>query len=565
MHPELLIQTAEGDLRTVALDGARQGLGRSSSNELYYPDDAGLSRQHLVFEAAEGGWTVRDLGSKNGTYVNGSRISAPHRLKSGDKVHAGHLAMEFVEPVAAPAAMETTPAAIEKAPAATPQHTVMFVEDKAANTPKGPTVRTSLQEVLEAAPKEVLETPEGAPHVAALIRAGRELAGHRPLEELFEVILDLAMQAVNAARGVLMTLEGEELSSKAARGDGFRISSAVRDCVLRDRISLLVKDAQLEEAFRNRMSIVTQRVRSMMAVPLQSNERVIGLIYVDSPDLMNPFDEHDLNLLTVMANVAAIRIEHARLVQVEQAERIMAKELEQAAEIQRRLLPSEVPAVPGFDLAGHNAACRGVGGDYYDFVPLPDGRFAFLVADVSGKGMPAAMLMSSLQSRVQMLLEEPSDLASMTARLNRTLKKSCPANRFVTFFLCALDPVTGTVSFCNAGHNPPLLVRASGSVERLDQGGGLPLAMFPVARYEEHSCHLDPGDAIVLYSDGVSEAPRPGDGEEFGEDRLAELLIRCRFAPAQTIISTVIDAVGRWTEGAPPADDITLVIGRRLF
>ena len=181
---------------------------------------------------------------------------------------------------------------------------------------------------------------QGSPQMRALIRAGRELAGHRPLAELFPLIMDLSVEAVMAGRGVLMTLDGDELNVRAARGEGFKISTTVRDRVLKEKASLLVRDAQLDQALREHMSIVEQKVRSMIAVPLQTNDRVIGLIYVDSPNAIREFTREDLNLLTVMANVAAIRIEHARLNEIEEAERAMAKEMHQAALIQERLLGS---------------------------------------------------------------------------------------------------------------------------------------------------------------------------------------------------------------------------------
>lgn len=538
---ELMIHLPDGGVSTVALDGTRYGLGRCSTAELCYPDDAGLSRNHLAFEWNGMAWMVVDLGSKNGTYVNGVRLTAPHVLAPGDKITAGHLSIDFLE-----------------ASANVSQSTVVFVEatGPAANS----TVVTSLRQVLEHSDAE--SEPKSAQHVDALIRAGRELVGHRPLGELFEVILGLSIEAVHASRGVLMTVEDGDLVMRANRGDGFRISTAVRDRVLIEKESLLVLDAQMEEAFRSRMSIVQQQVRSIIAVPLETEDRIIGLIYVDSPTLLVPFTKQDLSLLTVMANVAAIRIEHARLVQVEQTERMMAKDLEQAAEIQRRLLPDGPPSVPGLDIAGYNSPCRGVGGDYFDFFPYTDGRVGLLVADVAGKGMPAAMMMSSLHSRVQILAEEPCDLAEMTARLNRAVKKNSPSNLFITFFCCLLSPSTGELIYCNAGHNPPLIVRQNGAIEHLEDGG-LPLGLFPHAQYEQKLAAMHAGDVLVLFSDGISEAPRPSDDEEFGEDRLAGIIKDNPGASTADLISGVIGEVEGWTKGAPAADDITLVIARR--
>jgi serine phosphatase RsbU (regulator of sigma subunit) len=368
---------------------------------------------------------------------------------------------------------------------------------------------------------------------------------------------------VGATRGVLMTLEGKELVVQAALGEGFRISNTVRDRVIKEKTSLLVRDARLDEAFADRMSIVQQQIRSMLAVPLQTDDRVIGLIYLDSPHFIKEFTKEDLSLLTVMANVAAIRIEHTRLAEVEQAERLHAKQLEQAAEIQRGLLPVQAPNVPGVDLAGYNAACHTVGGDYYDFLPYPDGRVGLLVGDVAGKGMPAALLMSSLQARVQVLFDDPTNLAALVTRLNRIITSNCPSNRFITFFISVLDPKTGELTYVNAGHNPPLVAHADGTVEKLE-GTGLILGILPMATYQQGVCHMDVGDALLLFSDGVSEPVSPHADEEFGEERLAQVLATLRDQSAESIIACINQKVDDFTEGAPPLDDITLVVAKRV-
>jgi len=170
--------------------------------------------------------------------------------------------------------------------------------------------------------------------------------------------------------------------------------------------------------------------------------------------------------------------------------------------------------------------------------------------------------MSSLQARVQVLIENPSELGSLTTRLNRLLAANCPSNRFITFFLGILDTVTGEMVYCNAGHNPPLLVRADGRVDELE-GGGPILGILPTVVYQEHRCRTEPGDMIVLYSDGVTEATS-AEEEEFGEHRLAQLLVSLRTEPARAVIEKVNQAIVEFTGGAPPADDLTLVVARRL-
>lgn len=540
----LSIQLQDGQIRMAPLDRDRLCLGRSSAAELCFPEDSGLSRQHLLLEREGHQWTVQDLGSKNGTFLNAVPLKARAVLKPGDRLAAGHLLITF----------EGEP----EEPPAPPSPVTFYAEPE---SPQVSTIVTSLEGALthQAAP----EPARGLAQMQALIKAGRELAGNRPLGELFQVILDLAIEAVGAQRGVLITSEQDgALAVQAFRGKNFRISTAVRDRVLQGRDSVLVRDTQLDEAFRGRVSIVEQKVRALMAVPLQTGERIIGLIYVDSPFLLREYTRDDLNLLTVMANVAAIRIEHARLAEVEQQERVMKRELEQAAEIQRRLLPEAPPSVAGADLAGYNSPCRTVGGDYFDFFPYGDGSVAMLLGDVSGKGMPASLLMMALQARVQVLAQEPGDVGAMMTRLNRITSARCPSNRFITLFCCVLDPASDRLDYANAGHNPAALVRGDGSVEWL-QGGGPVLGVLPKACYEQYRAAMHPGDLLVLYSDGVTEALNAA-GEEFGEQRLAALLCAVRHEPAQAVVQAVTRALGDFAAGTAFADDITIVAARRV-
>jgi serine phosphatase RsbU (regulator of sigma subunit)/pSer/pThr/pTyr-binding forkhead associated (FHA) protein len=542
--PEISILTQDGKTRTYNLEGERVGLGRANTNELCFPEDSGLSRQHLVFERDGDGWNVRDAGSKNGTLLNGERVAGSRRLKNGDRVMAGHLTIVFG------AAARPFP------------ETVVFIdtrEDRPTATRKASDVvaATGAQGTKPGAAATV-----SADKVGALIKAGRELMGRRPLAELFPLILDLATEAVNAERGVLLTLEGDSLVVKASSGGNFRISTGVRDRVLKEKTSILVNDVLSDEAFRGMQSLVAQQVRMLMAVPLQTNEQVIGLIYVDSPTLVREFTVEDLNLLTVMANVAAIRIEHARLAEIEEAERILAKDLEQAAIIQRQLLPAAAPQLPGLELVGYNAPCRTVGGDYYDFLTYEDGRIGIALGDVSGKAMPAALLMTSLQARLRVLAEQPTDVADLITRLNRHTAVNCPSNRFITFFFALVDPRTGEIVFSNAGHNPPLLARGDGSVERLE-GGGLIMGLFPQATYEAVTARMCPGDLLVLFSDGLTEATNAA-GDEFGEESLIDILRANRNRTAQEVAEAVTNAVCEFAAGAAMADDLTLVVLRKI-
>jgi serine phosphatase RsbU (regulator of sigma subunit) len=544
---QLVISGPEGSSTTVELQKPVLSLGRSADNDLAYPDDPWLSRSHLAFEQRDGTWFVKDCASRNGTVLNTTTLKDAQRIRPGDRIYAGHLTIEIRDP------------SLER-----PKPVISFVPQEEERITREATIVTSLDKLLGKSPgtqygREVsLNTTRV---VGALIRAGQELAGHRPLDELFGVILKLSLSAVEAKRGVIMTLEDGELVVRASEGDGFSISTAVRDRILRERCSLIVGDAQLDDALRQQRSIVMHRVRSMMGAPLQTGERVIGLIYVDNGALLRPFSQEDLDLLTVMANVAAIRIEHARLIEVEQSEKLMELELAQASEIQTMLLPKEAPPCPGYDIAGHHLPCRTVGGDYFDLVPYNDGRLALVVGDVSGKGLPAAILMSSLQARVQMLRETSPDPASAVTLLNRNFAERCPEGKFVTFFYALLDPRSGRLQYSNAGHNYPLLLRANGKTEQL-AGGGLVLGLFPMAHYELCETELQPGDTLVLYSDGVTEACDPP-GEEFGEDRLADFLRANANECCGRVISHLIDHLRSWHGSTAFEDDFTIVLVRR--
>jgi phosphoserine phosphatase RsbU/P len=545
MPRELLIQGPDGQTKTIPLTGERLAVGRSSAAELCFPEDAGLSRQHFAFESQGEDWTVQDLGSKNGTFVNNIPLKARLILKPGDRITAGHVVVVF-------------------SPDSDSLNAGLVVFDgNESSSPTTSTVVTSLEGALS---NQTLAIERGGPKASApmqaLIRAGQELTANRPLAELFPLILDLAIQAVNAQRGVLMLLEGETLMARAHKGEGFRISTAVRDRVIDEKTSILVRDAQLDDAFKGRMSIVEQKVHTMMAVPLQTRERIIGLIYLDSPFILREFTKDDLNLLTVMANVAAIKIENARLAEVEETERIMKRDLTQAAEIQQGVLPGEAPIVAGADLAGYNIASRTVGGDYYDFFPYPDGRVALALGDVSGKGMPASLLMMALHARVQVLAEDPGDLGALMVRLNKATCVKCPTNRFITFFFSVFEPATGELRFANAGHNPPILVRANGEAT-MGEGGGPVLGILAIASYTEARVHLEKGDMIVLYSDGVTEAANTN-FDEYGEERLMEVLCRHRNEPASRIVDAVTKSLAEFTAGAPQADDITLLVAKRV-
>jgi sigma-B regulation protein RsbU (phosphoserine phosphatase) len=540
---ELIVHSPDGSFKVVPLAGESISLGRAPSNTLAYPDDNGLSRQHFVIERSGADLRLRDLGSKNGTELNSQRVSGSVALQPGDRIRAGRLVIEY-----------------RTADVRPPDKTVLFVEHSTAAVSSGTVIATDLQSALA---RQSSTSKTGTSPVDALIRAGQELAAHRPLQELFPLILDLSMQAVQASRGVLLTSGPEGLVVQAAWGENFQISSTVRDRVLNEKTSLLVVDALSDSDLAGRNSIVMQGVRSIIAAPLQTGNEVIGLLYVDLTNPTRWFSRDDLNLLAVMANIAAIRIRHAHLIEVEAAERLHSRELSQAAEIQRGLLPRSAPVVAGLDLAGYNLPCHTVGGDYFDYLPYGEGKLAVVVGDVAGKGMPAALLMASLQAHAQALTEfGDGDVGGLVARLNKAVKARSPGNRFITLFLAVFDPEASTLTYSNAGHNPPMLLRASGEVEKLEEGG-LALGMFAGAQYGQRSVPFHAGDLLILYSDGVVEACPVGEDEEFGEERLVRIVRDNAATDLPLVIDRIMGNLRTWSRDGSFADDVTLVLARR--
>jgi serine phosphatase RsbU (regulator of sigma subunit) len=547
---EILLIAPDGGTKPVRLAASPFVMGRSESVNLPMPGDTMLSRQHCAFEWTGGAWTIRDLGSKNGTTVNGQPLLREHRLAPGDRIVAGRQIIEFgtgrpTVPVPAP---------------------LEFVEDDA-----GVPLRPDSTFIIRLDNAKVSARAAGAPAVEleranrrmeALVKAGRELASFKPIETVFEITLDLALEAVGARRGILMTLENGELVTRAHRGEGFRVSSAVRDKVMRERASLLVQDATADSLLRASQTIVQQNIKSLMAVPLQTESQVIGILYVDTPSLVHPFDAEALNLLTVFANIAAIRIEHARLMEVEHAERLMMHDLEQAADIQRNLFPQQPPELAGLELAGRSLPCRSVGGDYFDYVPLPDGRTLLVVADVSGKGLAAALLMSSLQARVHALAEVETDVARLVSRLNHSIKANTPDNKFITGFFAAVQPETGEMEYCNAGHNAPVLARAGGRVELLTAGGPV-LGILPRITYSGGRAKLERGDLLVMYSDGVSEAANAR-GEEFTEEAVSQIAAACVDRSAGEVLMEIARQLRAFLGETPPNDDVTMMVARKV-
>jgi len=566
---ELIVKYPDRTPDHFPLGRLRITIGRSARNDLCIPDPF-ASRVHAEVRREGDEYILQDLGSANGTVYNGATVEGAIHLTAGGRIQIGETEIVFDDGTfnsGMGATMIT-----DNSGASLPEATIALAS--------GDRTTSGLLEAIEGArtqPEEMASTvttvtPKAAKHgdlLALISKVGVTLLASATLSETLEQIVSLVFESVPADRCLLMMRDegGEDLRVAVARlrdrvgevGE-IRVSRNVLDEVVIRGKSVLTSDAQHDPRFASG-TMVLQGVRSVLAVPLGVADKVFGIIYADSPIAEGRFTEDHLKVLTTLASVAAIRVENARLVEARLDRERLERELALASEIQQRFQPTAPPQVTGYELQGISFPCYEIGGDYYDFIEREDGRLVIALGDVSGKGTAAALLMSSLHAAIHAQSASHDSLVATISAVNRYLADNIPSNRFVTLFYAELDPESGALSFLNAGHNPPLIVHAAGTVEQL-ASGGLPLGIKRDAEYREGRTRLQHGDVLVIYSDGVTESTSPA-GEEFGSTRLYEVVSRNIEASAAGIRDRIESSLTKFAQGTSAADDITLVIVKR--
>jgi len=529
-------------------------IGRSSQNDLKLAADPALSRFHAEIRKTNTEFFVSDLDSRNGTFINGKRVQNSTRLHEGDLISVGETEIFFGN--------QSQP--------------LVTLDDSSAPTDLN-TTSIPLDDILHPATKPSTSrisspargTERHPNHLSIITKAGRELIRHRPLNEVFDLIMDLVLQAIPAERGCLMLRQGEEkqLVAKVARDTHggspgpISLSSTIARMVVEEKKSVVTTDAQTDHRFQGKDSIVLEGVRSAICVPLWNNREVTGLIYLDTQEFGVNFTEEDIRLLTILGNIAAVKIENDSLVQEQFKKKHMEEELRKAAEIQKGFLPFSTPSLAGLDILGFNISCEEVGGDSFDFVLRDGNRLVAAIGDVSGKGMPAALLMAHIQAAFRAWVDAGVSLPKLIQRLNQAVIRSRQDNKFISFFVTEIDPEAGKLVYCNAGHNPPYLVRAGGKVVRLTSGG-LILGVLPETEFAEENLPIKKGDLILMYSDGLTESMNLKE-EQFGEQRLERFLGKHHKESCKKIQENLEAELKEFCAGAPQHDDLTLVLIRK--
>jgi sigma-B regulation protein RsbU (phosphoserine phosphatase) len=340
----------------------------------------------------------------------------------------------------------------------------------------------------------------------------------------------------------------------------FRLDTQLMGWMIKHQKPLVVNDFLNDDRFQTGKK-EDHPIRSLLAVPLISKGRMIGSLNAFNKRTEGGFGEADKRLLTIIAAQSTQIIENARLYEQEQNLRLIQEEMKLAYNIQMDLLPKEPPEVPGYDIAGKSIPAKAVGGDYFDFIPIAGDGLAVCLGDVSGKGMPAALLMANLQAtlRGQTILNvAPKDCLN---RSNVLLYNSTDPSKFATLFYGILDSREHIMIYSNAGHNYPFLYTGSGNPKRL-AAGGIVLGALDEFAFAQERVEFDPGTVMLIFSDGITEALNT-DGEEFGEERLMEILLSNTELPSAQLIDTIIAAVDAFAHGLTQSDDITLVAVRR--
>ena len=518
--------------RLVPVDQNPFTIGRREGNHLRLLGSE-VSRDHAEIAHAAGKYVLRDRTSRYGTFVNDQQVTE-HAVVHGDRIRLGRTGgAELVFLLA------------ERAEPA----------DRATTTAVG-----DLRQV------------------AALLEGLRALGSGRVLDDVLALVLDSAIEVTNAERGFIMLGASEdELEFKMGRGRGrstlsggsFATSQKIPTEVFRTGEARMVADLLDGDLANVHHGTVALGIRNVQCVPLRlvryldrdeapGEEKRIGVLYLDSREKGQFLSSSTRTALETLATEAAVAIENARLYRETIEKARLEQEMRIAAEIQKALLPDGSHSGGFYHAAAATIPCRSIGGDFFDYLDLPDGHFGFALGDVAGKGPPAALLSAMMQGIFAAQATQTEGPAVSVARINLALFRRGIESRFVTLFYGMLTS-DGRLTFCNGGHNPPMLVTRSG-VRRLETGGPI-VGLFEFAGFDEETVQLEPGDYLVTFTDGVSEALSTT-GEEFGDERILECLEARPDSAPDDLLHRLFERVREFTAGAPQSDDVTALVVR---
>jgi sigma-B regulation protein RsbU (phosphoserine phosphatase) len=564
----ILLKSPEGAApnKMIALTGEPQIIGRDADRcQIVIPHHA-VSREHAKITVQNGQFYIEDLKSRNHTYVNSKEVGKelPNRtqLKGDDRIKICDFLFQFRDDKPKP-----RPLPIDM----TKGHQDQFDEEETSGmtTIEAMQGKVSAQDFLQVAPSERLR---------ALLEISTGLAKMLDLDSLLPQVAETLFGVFKQAdRCFVIFQESGKLIPKVQRarrlgGDDTRFSKTIVRKTIDSMQSYLSEDASSDISLGPAASIAEFKIRSVMCVPLASSDgQPLGAIQLDTQDRAKKFMTDDLNMLTIVANLASVAIEKGRLHETVLAREKEQKEIELARKVQLGFLPQTLPEVNGYEFFSHYSPAQTVGGDYYDFVPLPGGRCAVVLGDVAGKGVPAALLVAKLSSEVRFCLITEANPGKAISLLNDQMLRGGLQDRFVTLAALVLDPVSNQVVVVNAGHMSPKLFAASkGTLTDMiaEEVIGPAIGFVPGIQYESVTINLEPGDVVSVYTDGVTEAMNQS-GSLFGADNVDKNLIPEDALPPEGNMpkrfgERLVSAVRKHAGGHPQNDDIAVVCFGRL-
>lgn len=534
------------------LQPGKHMLGRLKEIELFISDST-VSRKHAEIEVTDSDdeCYLTDLGSHNGTFVNGERIAGRTAIRRGDRILFGHAEFRL-----GAVGDDSQTSSFSTAGGGRPT-------TRLADHDPEKSVFIPITEALKPLPSKVTDLPDVLP---TFFEMAKELVLPEPREVMLDRSLALVSKVIPAERLAVLFVSEESgevytgaLLLKEGKDPGsFNLSRTIVNDILTNKNAIVVGDPETDSRYAGQESIILSEMKSAMAVPLFDDGRVLGILYADTTNILHHYNDDYLRLLATFGNLIAARLSNYALLNERHEMEMIAAELRRASGIQKSLLVQSIPQLPGLGIHAFQEQCRDVGGDLYDVALLPDGRMLFMVADVSGKGLGAALLMSNILASFRVLYNEPGfALCNAVCRVSKQLFSNSTPDNFATLFIGIVDAGNGKISYVNAGHNPPMLVRTNGSIETLEPTGTI-IGAFDLDTWTESNADLRQGDKLIVFSDGVTEAQ--GKESQYSEERLEELVIRCREMSAEKLAESLMEDIETFVEDTPRSDDITMLI-----
>ncbi len=556
--------------RKIPLTLAKYILGRHPSCQIVI-DHNSVSRQHAQIIEQESEFFIEDLQSRNGTSVNQRSVFGRQALTDGDIVSVCDFLFQFSDgTIGQPVPIRQTTDYVDELESggASSVGIDSIVLDDSVEEPSSSTIMSKI--MLDSEFSSAISKKAGAEQRLMLfIEITQALSTSLKVEEVLPKVLGKLFEIFRfAERGFIMLIEDGVLTPRwyTTRNNAdsqLRVSKTIVDRVLETKEAIISKNASDDQRFETSRSIASYPIRSVMCAPLLDRDRnAIGCIQIDSMAKGAEFNYGDLEVLITVALQAGLAVVNARVHEEALEKREIERDMELGNEVQNRILPQERPKVPAYQFFDFYKPAQSIGGDYYDYVQLEDGRWAIIVADVVGHGIPAALLMVKFSAEARFALANEKTPVDVIQRLNNSITE-LSLDRFITMVLAIFDPKTHEFSIVNAGHNPPLLRKKDGQVTHPDQEqSGFPIGIVPDAEYPEFKLKLEPGETLSLFTDGMFECANESE-EQFGINRLIRTIQKCPTGMPGKVGIEIVETVEDFSVTNEQLDDMCLVcVGR---